>query len=81
MRGDNLDGIPILGDMHIKQESKEKSEKGVVKGKKASEEKEYYKCMDCNFKFRDFGYKDRPRCPYCANNNTVKSESFFDEIL
>jgi len=32
-------------------------------------------------KFRDFDYKERPRCPYCANNNTVKSESFFEELI
>jgi len=75
-----IDGIPIFGSMPSSKKSAEKTKQDTAK-RSTTKDKTSFKCMDCNFKFRDFDYKERPRCPYCANNNTVKSESFFEELI
>jgi len=77
-----IDGIPIFGSIpSSSKKSAEKTKQDPVKKRDTAKDKTSFKCMDCNFKFRDFDYKERPRCPYCANNNTVKSESFFEELI
>ncbi len=75
-----IDGIPILGG-GIPVKAQKKEGRGADKKVNPQKDKDYFKCMDCNFKFKDLAYKERPRCPYCANNNTVKTEAFFNELI
>ncbi|MBI4159087.1 hypothetical protein HY500_02400 [Candidatus Woesearchaeota archaeon] len=74
MENENFEELPVMKEKPVNIQQP-------VKPVNKRDEKIFFKCMDCNFKFRAFEYKERPRCPYCSNLNTVKEQSIFKELI
>lgn len=75
MENENFEELPVMKPKPVKVQQP------TTQPVNKRDEKIFFKCMDCNFKFRAFEYKDRPRCPYCSNFNTVRGNSIFKELI
>ena len=74
MENENFEELPVMKPKPVKvQQPTQQVNK--------RDEKIFFKCMDCNFKFRGYEYKDRPRCPYCSHFNTIREQSMFKELI